>query len=160
MALSADRAAPGAGLQLPAAPAATVAADLAAAPVVGWFRALAQWAQSGQTLDGGVVPRLRHDQVVELGRLLALGDAEDADIEDADTTAALADTVLRWAMQARLLRLYGGVLRTRKNAAQWCAEPGVLWFRALNALIRPDMAFTDLSVPIITARCDDACSWG
>lgn len=126
-------------LVLAVADGRTVAADLAAAPVIGWFRALAQWAQAGRTLDGGVVPRLRDDQLVEVCGLLALGD-----IEDADASAALAGTVLRWAMQARLLRLYGGVLRTVKNAAEWCTEPSVLWFRALNALARPDMALIDL----------------
>ena len=125
-------------LLLPASDSDTVAADLAAAPIIGWFRALAQWAEAGRTLDGKAVPRLTHDQATEVYRLLTSDESEDE-----ETSAAFANAVLRWAMQVRVLRLYGGVLRTVKNAAELCAEPGLLWFRALNVLVRPDTAFTD-----------------
>lgn len=123
-------------LTLPVCDRATLETDLAAAPVVGWFRVLVSWAQDGRVLDGPVVPRLTEDQAIELCGLLGCIEADE------DLAASFADAALRWAMQARLLRLYSGVLRSTKDAAGLCLDPAVLWFRALTALIRPDTAFT------------------
>jgi hypothetical protein len=126
-------------LSLPVASAGQVRADLAEALAPSWFAALAVWAADGRDMRHGVSARLDENQVAEVTALI--GNVSES---DDDLSAALADAVVRWAIQARLLRLYAGVLRTSRQNLGWLDDSGVLWFRALCALERPDNVFTEV----------------
>lgn len=122
-------------LTLPAVNAQELTDAIAAAPVSGWFRKLAEWAAPGRPMVVGTPnPRVGESDMADLIRLLKINDLEP----DPDRAAAVADIAVRWAIQARLLRLRTGVVRTAKQNTAWLDNPATLWFQALSALVRPD----------------------
>jgi Plasmid pRiA4b ORF-3-like protein len=123
-------------LILPAADLAEVTADIAAAPVVRWLRALTSWAGTGRAVaDFARVPPADR---AEVSALLGFDDAPKKE------RGLLVDIAVRWAVEANLLRLRTGTLRPAKQHLPLLDDPAALWFRMLSALARPDMAFTDL----------------
>ncbi len=130
-------------LVLPAGNAAEIERDLAAVPLVGWFRTVADWAADGRPVG----------TTAELGNLLGF------DGWAAEDRAALVDIAVRWALGARLIRLRIGVLRTAKQNVGWLADPAVLWFRALGALERPDDLFTSLLAEYGAGRVPYDLDW-
>ena len=123
-------------LSLPAADLAEVTADIAAAPVVRWLRALMNWAGTGRAVAefARVLPADR----AEVSALLGFDDAPR------NERGLLVDIAVRWAVEANLLRLRAGMLRPARRHLPLLGDPAALWFRMLSALARPDMAFTDL----------------
>ncbi|MFL6117694.1 MAG: plasmid pRiA4b ORF-3 family protein [Catenulispora sp.] len=121
-------------LTLPAVNAQELTDAIAAAPVSGWFRKLAEWAAPGRPMAGPPNPRVGESDMADLIRLLGIDGLEP----DPDRAAAVADIAVRWAIQARLLRLRTGVVRTAKQNTAWLDNPATLWFQALSALVRPD----------------------
>jgi hypothetical protein len=129
-------------LSLPAVHAKELADAIAAAPVSGWFRTLAEWAAPGRAMVGLPDPRVGESDIADLIRLLGINALES----DPDRAATMADIAVRWALQARLLRLRTGVVRTAKQNTTWLDDDNAatLWFQALSALVRPDVVFTTL----------------
>ena len=123
-------------LSLPAADLAEVTADIAAAPVVRWHRALTSWAGAGRAVAdfARILP-------ADLAGLSALLGFDDAAPNERDL---LVDIAVRWSVEASLLRLRTGMLRPAQRHLPLLDDPAALWFRMLSALARPDMAFTDL----------------
>lgn len=131
-------------LPLPVVAGEQVAAEIAAAPVVGWFGALAEWGGEPRRLAGGSPARLTSAQAAQAAAVLGMDTGD----------ALLAEATARWAVQARVLRVYRGALSTPRAGAgvEALDEPAVLWWRAFNALRRPDYAFTDLLTEHFGAR--------
>src|SRR5450755_105422 len=117
-------------------PAAEVTADIAAAPVVRWLRALTSWAEAGRAVAD--FARIPPADRAEVSALLGFDDAPRKE------RGLLVDIAVRWAVEANLLRLRTGTLRPARQHLPLLDDPAALWFRMLSALARPDRAFTDL----------------
>jgi hypothetical protein len=138
-------------LNIPAAEVAEVSADIAAAPVVGWQRALMAWAGTGRAV--AEFARIEAADRSEVSALLGLGDSAKRE------RGLLVDIAVRWAVEANLLRLRTGILRPAKRHLHLLDDAAALWFRALSAMARPDMAFTELLAEYSGSRYRPYSPW-